>query len=443
VTTRQRYLATRIAYVGIVVLATLADLGFSGDLAKASERLVRAFTPSLEWRDAIDALRNVVLFAGLGTVWVMTSASERVGGEVWRATLAGFALSVTVEGLQVFSPVRIASIVDVTTNTIGAFGGAAATILLLAAVRKETAPRSYVGVPAILLAGPYALAVLCEALTPLFHSVALEGMSGGPLTRLELALRVSVPLHWSEVVLTDIPLFAAAGFLCTVLLREIGRDSKHASWAVALVGGLLVLGAHVAHGMSGLQIRWEAATIDVLSVALGAWMARRWLSTLTLTFRDAALARAAIFSYAALLVLWGWRPLLPELRGDVILAQLNADQLVPLRSLSARVDVFSATHVVQQFLLYIPLGALLAVWPLRLTGRWAHLWPAVWLAIVIELGHLIVVDRTLDTTNAMLACAGIGIGWVAAHRCGFRPVGEALDEGRGKGEGGRGSAKRR
>jgi glycopeptide antibiotics resistance protein len=441
VTTRQRYLATRLAYVGIVLLATLADLGFSGDLAKASERLVRAFTPSLEWRDAIDVLRNLVLFAGLGTVWVVTSSSEDVRREIWRATLAGFALSVTVEGLQVFSSVRVASIVDVTSNTLGALGGAIATVLLLFAVRKETAPKSYVGIPAVLVAGPYALAVLCEALTPLFHSEPLQGMSGGPLTRLRLALQVSLPLHWSEVVFTDIPLYAAGGFLCAVLLREIGRDSRRASAVVALVGGLLVLAAHVAHGMSGLQIRWEAATVDVLSVALGAWMARRWLSTLTLTLRDAALARAVICSYAALLLLWGWRPLLPEMRGDVILAQLTADQLVPLRSLSARVDLFSATHVVQQFLLYIPLGALLAVWPLRLKGRWAHLWPALWFAAVIELGHLVVVDRTLDTTNAMLACAGIGIGWVAAHRCGFRPLGEAMGEGRGKRE--EGGARRR
>src|SRR5256885_3432104 len=36
---------------------------------------------SLGWRDAIDGLRNTVLFAGLGVAWVMTSLSGRVRSE--------------------------------------------------------------------------------------------------------------------------------------------------------------------------------------------------------------------------------------------------------------------------------------------------------------------------------------------------------------------------
>jgi len=90
------------------------------------------------------------------------------------------------------------------------------------------------------------------------------------------------------------------------------------------------------------------------------------------------------------------------------------------------VDAFSALHVLQQFLLYLPLGSVLAVWPLRLTGRWAHLWPGVWLAVVIELGHVVIVDRTFDPTNALIAGAGLAIGWVVVRRSGFVPYGEAL-----------------
>src|SRR5438270_13352476 len=117
----QRFLAARWGYVAVVLLATLTQLHFSPDLSAAAERLVRAFTPSLGWRDAIDGLRNTVLFAGLGVAWVMTSLSGRVRAEIERATLVGFGLSMTVEGLQVFSPIRKASIVDVVTNTVGAF----------------------------------------------------------------------------------------------------------------------------------------------------------------------------------------------------------------------------------------------------------------------------------------------------------------------------------
>src|SRR5438128_1523277 len=122
-TPRARFVAARLAYVAVVLVATATQLDFSADLAAASQRLARAFTPSLGWRDAIDGLRNAALFGGLGVVWVVSSPSGRVRAEIWRATLVALVLSATVEGLQVFSPVRTASIVDVTTNTLGACGG--------------------------------------------------------------------------------------------------------------------------------------------------------------------------------------------------------------------------------------------------------------------------------------------------------------------------------
>src|SRR5439155_5102188 len=48
-TPRQRFIAARLAYVVIVLLATLTQLDFSPDLAAAGQRLARAFTPSLGW----------------------------------------------------------------------------------------------------------------------------------------------------------------------------------------------------------------------------------------------------------------------------------------------------------------------------------------------------------------------------------------------------------
>src|SRR2546422_1574921 len=98
-------------------------LSRSGRRLPAAGARIHAF---LGWRDAIDGLRNAALFGGLGVVWVVTSPSGRVRAEIWRATLVAFGLSATVEGLQIFSPVRTASIVDVTTNTLGACGGALA-----------------------------------------------------------------------------------------------------------------------------------------------------------------------------------------------------------------------------------------------------------------------------------------------------------------------------
>src|SRR6266446_7427442 len=163
-TPRRRFLAARLGYVAIVLLATLTQLNFSPDLTAAAVRLARAFTPSLGWRDAIDGLRNTVLFAGLGVTWVMTSLSGRVGAEVERATLVGLGLSVTVDGVQLFSPIRTASIVDVSTNTLGALAGALVVAYLVVALHRARNDRSYLGVPMFLPAGSYGLAALCEAL---------------------------------------------------------------------------------------------------------------------------------------------------------------------------------------------------------------------------------------------------------------------------------------
>ena len=423
---RGRFLAARLAYVAIILLATVTELHFSPDLTAATHRLARAFTPSLGWRDAIDGLRNTVLFAGLGVAWVMTSLSGRVRAEIERATLVGFGLSVTVEGLQVFSPIRTASIVDVTTNTLGALAGALVVALWLAALHRARGARSYLGVPTFLFAGAYTLAVLCEALTPLFRSAPLPRLTGGPLARLRATLGLALPLRVVEVPWSDLLLFAPAGFLVVMLLSERGRSARQTWQVVAIVGAVCAFGAELVHGLFGQSIRWEAAATHAVAVGAGAWWAKRRLASLSQALRAETRALAAIAAYALLLVLWGLRPFLPQTDFDAITEQLTAAHLVPLASLAERVDVFSALHVAQQFLLFLPLGCLLAVWPLRLRGRWSHLWPAVWLALGIEGAHLVILDRYFDVTNALIAFAALGIGWLAMRRSGFAPYGEAV-----------------
>jgi glycopeptide antibiotics resistance protein len=426
-TPRQRVLAARGAYLVVVLVATLSNLAFSWDLAAAAERLRRAFELSLGWRDAIDGLRNVTLFAGLGGVWVVSAPAGNIRAEVIRATIVGLAISITVEGLQCFSPVRTASIVDLATNAFGAFAGAGAVAVLIGEVRRAKGARSYLGVPAFLLAGAYGVATLCEALTPLFHSEPLS-VDGGPLARWHVMVRAALPLSFSEVRWLDVALFAPAGFLAVMFVAERVREGRRAWPAVALVGAVLTVAAHAAHGMFGLPIRWEAAATDAVGLASGAWAGDRWLAGLTQALRGPSRARAALTAYAGLLVLWGWRPLLPETRGSAILEQFTADHLVPLRALAGRVDVFSAVHIAQQFFLYFPLGAILAVWPLQSTGRWSNLWPAVYLAFAIEAGHVLIAGRFLDDTNALVACAGLAIGWIVVRRSGFIPYGTVLPD---------------
>src|SRR4029077_5671986 len=264
-----------------------------------------------------------VLFAGLGAVWMVTSRPRSARVEIRRATLVGLALSVTVEGLQVFSPVRTASIVDVTTNALGALLGAGGVALLIAAVVAAKGARSYLGVPTFLLAGGYAGVALCEALTPLFGPAGLPWTAGGPLGRLHAALAAAGPLSFDTLPLIDLLLFAPAGFIFVMLERERGRDARWLN--VAGAGAGLILVAELGHGMLGYPMWWGAVLVRVAGGGLGggggrralaggggAWAAQRALPAVTQLWRGAARARAALAAYGALLVLWGWRVFMPR-----------------------------------------------------------------------------------------------------------------------------------
>jgi VanZ family protein len=415
-----------VAYVALVLLATLSRLEFSPDLGAAAERLVRAFSLQLRWSDAVDGLRNLVLFAGFGTVWIVTSTAPRLVPAIRRAALAGFALSALIEALQLFSPERKASVMDVASNGIGGVLGAVGTGLLIAVVRRSRGARSYLGVPMLLVAGAYGAAVLCEAVTPLFRSTPLPGVHGGPLIRLRVMLALATPLELQHIPWLDILLYAPAAFLMVVLLAELGADVRLAAWRVGALGAGLVFLLEPVHGLTGITVRWEAALTHAVAVAAGAWAAGRWLPTLTQRLRGPKRALAFICSYAALLALWGWRPLQLRTDLDAIAAQFQLRALIPMESLVVRADVFSALHAMQQFLLYLPLGSLLAVWPLRRAGPLAQLTPAYALAIVIELGHAFVAGRLFDITNVLLVCGGLVVGWIIIRRSGFAPYGEAL-----------------
>ncbi len=396
------------------------------DFAAAGAHLVRAFRPSLVWSDAIDGVRNLALFAGLGAVWVTTTTAPRLGLEIRRATIAGLALSAVVEALQLFSPVRIASALDLASNAGGAFAGALGAALLIAATVRAKGARSYLGVPAFLWAGSYCVAVACEALTPLFRSAPDPGATGGPLTRLRIMLVLALPLEAGEIPWLDIPLYGAAGFLGVMWLAETGVATQRGWPIVAAVGGVLAALLEIGHGAIGLSVRWEALVVHLLAIAAGAWAARAALPDITQRWRGAARARAALAAYAVLIGVWAWRPLWPRTTWSEITGQLSIEQFIPLASVAVRTDVFSALPVLQQFALYLPFGAVLAVWPLRLRGRWAHMRPALLLALVLELGHIMIVERLFDVTNVLLACAGVLLGWTVVRRAGFAPYGEAL-----------------
>jgi len=416
----------RALYVGIILLATLSSLRPDLDGGAIAERLGRMFRPSVSGSDLVDGARNLALFGGWGLLWMITAGPGRSWVALRNAVLTGAALSAFVEGLQLLSDTRVASVLDLATNSGGALAGALAAVVIVAGLARRTGARSFVGIPAAIFAVSYGCAVLAEAFIPLFRQQLTISVSGGPIARLAGGLAA---FSWSTLRSPpsgDFLLFLPAGAFGVAWLYETGRSYRSAAVIVALVALVALVGMEVAHGAIGIEIHAGAAVIHVVAVAAGAWLAAAGLPRFTRAVRGADRPRILSLAYGAFVILWATRPYRLETSFGGVVSKLTSSWWIPLRSLGERADLFSVVDVCAPFLLYLPLGALLGVWPLRRRGALAGFAPAVYLACATELGQLLIAGRTLDITDLVIQATGVAIGWVSVRRAGFRPYGVQL-----------------
>lgn len=424
--TDRRATTARLAYLAVILIATLSDLHFDPALADVHARWVRAFQVDLQLHDVVDGARNILLFAGLGAVWVTTARP----GPRWRpvilVTLLSLVASSCVESMQLFSPVRDSSIVDVTTNTLGGLLGALATVAAERLVRARAGRRSYVGVPALVFALSYGVAVCMEAFFPLMRQDLLPNLGGGPLVRIARGLQAARESSVAVVPVTDLMLFLPAGYLAAAALAESGVPLGRAWGMVAGASAILFGAIEVVHSVAGVPIIIGAALTHAAAAAGGALAAALTLPAFSRRVHGRDRPALLLAAYAVTIMLWSWRPFRLDLSARSMAEQFTAIHLIPLMALSARFDLFTVTDIIAQFLLFTPVGALLAVWPLRRGGWLAGLLPALYLSTLLEFGKIVVADRFLDVTHVLIQCAGAGVGWVLVRRAGFLPYGEIL-----------------
>jgi VanZ family protein len=416
-------LPARAAFLGLLLLATLSTFDFDPDRTRVAARLARALDPHVGARDAIDALRNLALFAGWGVVWMATAAAGRTTREWLLAFVSGAAISVSVETAQLFSAVRNASLLDVLTNTVGTILGALGFVFLVRLAAGLRGRRSFVGIPALSIAGSYGVACVLEAAVPLFRQEEVFGVSGGPIDRFRIVL---ASFQWRSLLdlpLEDLVLFLPAGVFAVAAFSEAGVSYPTARRRTITIGSALALLAELLHGPNGQPIIAGAVVVHASAVALGAWLAARHLPAFSQALRGATRPRWVLRALAVLIALWALRPWVPELLP--LSERLSSDWWVPLAALGGSMNVFSVVDVVAPFCLYFPLGALLAVWPWRRHGWLADLWPAVWLAFGTETLQLFVQGRFVDVTDPLVQLSGAVIGWTVIRRAGYRPYGEA------------------
>ncbi len=421
-------LPARSAYALILLLATLSPYRYDPDQAHIALRIGRALHPTIGGMDVIDAARNLVLFGGWGVVWALTAAGS-VRRILVEATLTGAIISAAVETAQLFSSNRNSSFLDLSTNTGGALAGAVLLLVLVLLTRERRGERSFVGLPTALFAVSYGAAAFLEAFVPLFRQSSLWNATGGPFHRLSQALHA---LSWSSLTAftaSDLLLFAPAGALAVAALAEHHVPYRRAALQTIGGGAILIVGAELLHGGLGQPVELGAVILHIVALVLGAVVAVRWLPRLTVALRGRARVSAVMIGYVAILAAWSWRPFLPEISLDSLIRKFDSNWYIPLGALNMRADFFSVVDVCNQFLLYLPLGALLAVWPWRNRGWLAGPLPAIWLACLLEVGQVMVVSRMVDITDAMIMSSGALVGWAVVRRAGY-PVYGVLERGR-------------
>lgn len=411
-------LLARMAYLAVLALATLSPFELDAAPAALLASLQDALDLRYTARHVVDAARNIVLFAGWGALWVATSPQGGRHASVGIPLLTGFLLSVAAESIQLAMPARTTSPIDVLTNTAGAGLGALA---VTAAVDRATAlrgRRSYVGLPAAVFLGSYLAAAAMEALLPLMLE-PVPGAWGGPLRRTAASLGAFRIDSILTLPLTDFLLLLPVGAFAVAALREAGASHSLAVRRTAAWGGMLSVLAEVAHAPLGLPVRLGPVAVHAAAIALGALAAGHLLPAFTRGLRGRARPAALLAGYAVVLTFWMWRPFMPVTQTAALVTQLSPERLIPLHSLAARVDLYSVADVGKSFFLCLPLGALLAVWPLRRRGPLGGALPGLYLVAGLEAGQLLLIARFFDVSDILVQGAAVGIGWVVMRNAGY------------------------
>lgn len=405
----------------VLGFALLSPLAFRWDAVFLADRLRGLLSPgALTPGDMVDAVRNVFLFAGWGLLEVATDRGGSTRRRAIRALAAGGAIGLTAELVQVALPERTPSLLDAAMNAGGAALGALAADASHRALERWRARPTALGVPAAVLAVPYALAVTLEAAFPLLRHEGPPGAYGGPLERARWALE---NLRWESlavVPLLDVALFLPAGVLLTAAFREAGRDAEESFRRAAAVGAAVAVAGELAHAPLGRPMEAGPVLVHAAAVALGAWIAARgfpaWLRR-----RGRARIRDVGWGYLLVLALWRLRPFIPELDPGALADEISPARWSPLSALGARRDLYTVSDVLRSFLLFVPVGSLVAAAGRTRSGRRASstrraVSLVLGIALAAEAGQIVVAGRFFDGTDMLVTAAGGLIAWAALRR---------------------------
>ncbi|MCC7055233.1 MAG: VanZ family protein [Gemmatimonadaceae bacterium] len=406
----------RLAYFAIICTATLMRLGFDPDPERVLARLRRALDPQMNFKNVVDAVRNVALFAGWGVTWVLTARAPATRRDLAMATFLGMLASLTVESMQLFSASRETSVLDVLTNTLGSVVGAAGVWLIERRATTDMRSGTTLGVPGWMPASALLATAAGLAFAPSSRPSQVLGWAATPMLRMEAVAQQSPLVVPWLALLTDLGAWGLAGIAVAVSISDRTGRVRRAQLAVwLLIVPLLLAGAYYGRAMAGLQRESRSLPVQAVAVSLGLLLGLALVGRWRRRF-PARSDRGLQLAVACAVVgaLMSWVPAAWAVHPDGG-PGFTWRQLVPLMSQFSRQDMSSVFLVLQKAGIGAALGACLAARK-RAGAPQPGVRAAVLVAIVYEAGQLVVPGRFPDVTDIMITSAAAALAAVRVAR---------------------------
>jgi len=371
-----------------------------------------------------DLAGNVILFIPLGLLCALIGRDLPALRVLPLTVLFGFGLSTAIEVTQTFFQARIASRVDIVTNTAGALIGATAVF----SVPKSLARRFWADAQTLIRSSPWvaaSLAMLALALLrawfPFDVVISVSEVKEGVKQAVVLPFQTitlqswwasgpmpapAKPFQWPEFI-GNLWFWGFWGYISTVAVKTARGP---AGFAPALFfGAVLFLPPCL---LEAGQLFIDSRTLDINDVISGLVGAAMGASCARLCNRTSAhqIKKGLIVPFCAYIVFNGLAPFDFQLPANGIAVSLNVRQWVPFYAYFTKTSIWNIHDVAEALLYGAPLGWILAArsnGPYPLSFRiWLATIAAMTLGLFIEGCQLFLPTRTPDITDPLIMAAG-------------------------------------
>lgn len=393
-------------YALFVLYGCTIPFRFAGGIEEAIQKLHQL--PIAPWIDPEtgrrpsfpDTVQNILLFLPFGALGLIAGRNRGLP-RMLLVTGLGAGLSALVECAQLFTIDRVSSVSDLATNTVGTFAGATAAAAASGAatrIFRQAQKSNWARVAELQPLIVASLVVLVTIWQP--FDVTLDVSS----VKNKLKSFIADPVQFTGIRDEGLT-FLVVSLFATLLAAFLSAARVAKPAIVAAVTGVTLCVV-----LEGVQILISSRMPGAWDVAVGAagaiagaafWsgggtqrLATLWLTVVCLTAVAAVCLMLSPFEFTAAYHSVGW---------------------FPMYGYYSRTTFETLSHVLEQLLLYFPLGFLVA-YPARPTGTLVLLAAVVTLAIAGPVEYLQgwVAGRFPDVSDVGVAVLGAGLGaWIA------------------------------